>query len=295
MPQRIPARIELKPAQRVALDALGDDRVAELTRSAYEQLTGMSRSQAAYDLAELVEAGLLERIGGGRSTRYRLARNGDPTQRQWTDERIGAELVRFCAGRKTWPSAREFKNGGRTDLYVAASRYGGIAYWAAELGLPRGGGDATARRALTPLRRLGWGVCGAAAGAAVVAVSLAVVRDRPPRAPAVAAGPVARAAKPARPATAQRMRATRGRSRERAASRAVRSDGQRRGTAVISTRHVSPAPPASQPASQPVRVSPPAATREPAHVVLASTPPPGPTPIAAPASSGSAPPPLPAP
>src|SRR5207247_1237315 len=96
-----------------------DGHEAELTRGAYQQICGVSRSQAAYDLAELVEAGVLERIGGGRSTRYVLVREPNSSRRHWTSDRIRSELVHFCAGRPAWPSAREFKSAGRTDLYVA--------------------------------------------------------------------------------------------------------------------------------------------------------------------------------
>jgi hypothetical protein len=128
---------QLKPSQRLALDSLARADAPDLTRARYEELTGVSRSQAAYDLAELVEAGLLVRVGGGRATRYRLAQAGDSGRRRWTDERIRTELTSFCADRTTWPSAGEFKAAGRSDLYVAASRYGGIRLWAAELGFPR--------------------------------------------------------------------------------------------------------------------------------------------------------------
>jgi hypothetical protein len=128
---------QLKPAQQRALDALGSADARDLTRARYQELTGVSRSQAAYDLAELVEAGLLVRIGAGRATRYRLASAAtDSSRRRWTDGRIRAELSAFCSGRTTWPSAAEFRQAGRSDLYVAASRYGGIGFWAAELGFP---------------------------------------------------------------------------------------------------------------------------------------------------------------
>ena len=70
MPHRA-GRRDLKPAQRLGLAALNEGTTNELTREQYQQLTGVSRSQAAYDLAELVETGLIERVGGGRSTRYR--------------------------------------------------------------------------------------------------------------------------------------------------------------------------------------------------------------------------------
>ena len=55
----------------------------------------------------------------------------------WTPERVRDELERFCSGRPDWPTEREFLDGGRGALYRAASRRGGIAYWAGQLGLPR--------------------------------------------------------------------------------------------------------------------------------------------------------------
>src|SRR3954453_17670700 len=145
--------------------------MAELSRGAYQELTGMSRSQAAYDLADLVETGLLQRVGGGRSTRYRLPQEGQAsTPRRWTPERIRAELAKLCEGRTTWPSAQEFKSAGRGDLYVAASRPGGLAHWAAELELPRASEEA---RTKSP-RRLSWAAAGAFAGAVIVGAAVAV-------------------------------------------------------------------------------------------------------------------------
>jgi hypothetical protein len=55
----------------------------------------------------------------------------------WTPERIREELERFCSGRPGWPTEREFLIAGRGPLYRAASRKGGVAYWADQLGLPR--------------------------------------------------------------------------------------------------------------------------------------------------------------
>jgi hypothetical protein len=79
-------RLALKPAQETALAALERGTLSDLTRAAYEETTGVSRSRAASDLAELVRLGLLERVGAGRATRYRLARgvggrgsHGNPT------------------------------------------------------------------------------------------------------------------------------------------------------------------------------------------------------------------------
>jgi hypothetical protein len=187
---------QLKSSQRLALDSLARADAADLTRARYQELTGVSRSQAAYDLAELVEADLLVRVGGGRATRYRLPHAGDSGRRRWTDERIRTELASFCADRATWPSAAEFRAAGRSDLYVAASRYGGIRFWAAELGFPR----AERRRAPTPLlpRRAALAVAAVLAfalGAGVAALALRPHRH-PVAAPAAPAAPKAESRAP---------------------------------------------------------------------------------------------------
>ena len=166
--------IQLKPTQQRAVAALTADPSSELTRGQYELLAGVSRSQAAYDLAELVEAGILDRVGNGRATRYRLAREGG-AQRHWTNDRIRAELEAFCADRSTWPSAAEFKNAGRGDLYVAASRYGGIAHWTEVLGFARSDRRATAVPRTSPLRtKLKWAGAGAVAALGLAAAAGAV-------------------------------------------------------------------------------------------------------------------------
>jgi hypothetical protein len=187
-------RVQLKPAQQRVLDALPAG--ADLTRAQYEELAGVSRSQAAYDLAELVEAGILHRVGAGRATRYRLAREGGG-QRHWTSDRIRAELEAFCAAsaRQTWPSAAEFKAAGRGDLYVAASRYGGIAHWAEALGYRRPSRVATAMPGPpAPRRKLTWAAAGALAaiGLATAAGGMvfSLTRDAAPVAP-VASPPTA--------------------------------------------------------------------------------------------------------
>jgi DNA-binding transcriptional ArsR family regulator len=169
-------RLHLKPAQQRVLEVLASRDSAELTRGQYQEIAGVSRSQAAYDLAELVEAGVLERLGGGRATRYRPVRKRHAGQRRWTAEHIRAELEEFCEGKKEWPSAGAFKAAGRGDLYVAASRYGGIGFWAVELGYPRPGRAASTRAPEPPLvRRLAWAGGGALAAALVGAAAAAVV------------------------------------------------------------------------------------------------------------------------
>jgi hypothetical protein len=166
------ARNELKRTQELVLDVLRADTATPLTRARYQEIAGVSRSQAAYDLAELVQAGILERVGAGPATRYRLVDSQPDDRRRWTNERIRSALQEFCAEREAWPSAREFKEGGRHDLYVAASRYGGVAFWAKELGFARPGRPpAPTRVPALPRRRLRlrW-----TAEAATVAVALAV-------------------------------------------------------------------------------------------------------------------------
>ncbi|HEY7198422.1 MAG TPA: hypothetical protein VH306_14690 [Gaiellaceae bacterium] len=111
--------------------------MTEITRADYERLAHVSRSQAAYDLSDLVKRGVVERIGAGRATRYRARRNRSGRPRSWTNDRIRSELRAFCAGRDTWPSAAEFRSSGRGDLYLAVCRYGGIDRWAGEVGLAR--------------------------------------------------------------------------------------------------------------------------------------------------------------
>ena len=177
----VPTRVtsntsQLKPAQRRALQALESEPGASLTRSDYERLTGAGRSQAAYDLSDLVSTGLFVRVGGGRSTRYVLAHE-PASQRRWTPDRIRCELDMFCAGRGTWPTAGEFKAAGRGDLYVAASRYGGVAHWASELGLERiDRSRVEAAAARVPLRsRLAWAFAGALASGALAAAAVTVV------------------------------------------------------------------------------------------------------------------------
>jgi hypothetical protein len=177
VPERVTSgRSDLKPAQRRALRAFESEPGASLTRSEYERLTGVGRSQAAYDLSDLVSAGLLVRVGGGRSTRYVLAHK-PASQRRWTPDRIRRELDTFCANRSAWPTATEFKTAGRGDLYVAASRYGGVAHWAQELGLERldrPQAEATTMR--VPLRsRLAWAFVGALAAGALAAAAVTAI------------------------------------------------------------------------------------------------------------------------
>jgi len=73
-----------------------------------------------------------------RRFKVRRHRGASPSRRAiWTEQRIRQDLEAFCAGREVWPTEREFVGADRGLLYRAASRTGGIGYWADQLGLPR--------------------------------------------------------------------------------------------------------------------------------------------------------------
>ena len=78
-------RNELKATQERVLSALRADLATPLTRARYQGIAGVSRSQAAYDLAELVEAGILERSEPARDALW--ARRLPPGRSQALDER----------------------------------------------------------------------------------------------------------------------------------------------------------------------------------------------------------------
>lgn len=100
-------------------------------------------SRRAFDeagLSSLLTA--LYRRGGPdywarRMGMQRTVRPGGAGRRIWTDERLRHELGGFCSGRTTWPPQRVFREAGRERLYRAASLYGGVGYWADQIGLER--------------------------------------------------------------------------------------------------------------------------------------------------------------
>jgi DNA-binding transcriptional ArsR family regulator len=281
--------IQFKPTQQRAVAALTADPASQLTRGEYEKLAGVSRSQAAYDLAELVEAGILERVGKGRATRYRLAREGG-AQRHWTNDRIRDELEAFCADRQTWPSAAEFKAAGRGDLYVAASRYGGIAHWTEVLGFSRSTRNETAVPRPSPLRtKLKWAGAGALAALGLAAAGGAVLvsLDRRGTAPETRAAQLPVTA-PSQGVTDESLHSapvTARKTRTRPAPRVRQTPRARRHRS-----HASPAKTSSTPAQ--TRTTSGVAGRTFSSYTPAT--PRGPAPLPAP-SGGSAPPPLKAP
>ena len=304
-------RTQLKRTQQRALAALaaaGGSK--ELSRGEYEELAGVGRSQAAYDLAELVEAGILRRVGGGRATRYRLAREGGG-QRHWTSDRIHTELEAFCAGRQAWPSAAAFKAAGRGDLYVAASRYGGIGHWAEALGYPRPGRVATAE----PQPPSPWGrfmraavatlsaTAGAAAAIGLVAGGVALfvgltrgseptatlysgVSRLAPRGPAIDESAHLRRLEVTR---AQQPQAVVQRTRPHVAKRRAPAPTPRTRTSSTTSLVTYSAPQTTQAAARTTYSPPQRAAAPPSSGAS------GPAPLAAPASGGGAPQPIPAP
>lgn len=84
-------RVELTAAQRRALLVLASERGASLASTEYARLTGVARSQASCDLSELLSAGLVVRVGRGRSTRYELAHE-PAAQQVWTPGRTRRKL-----------------------------------------------------------------------------------------------------------------------------------------------------------------------------------------------------------
>jgi hypothetical protein len=260
----------------------------------------VSRSQAAYDLAELVEAGAVARVGGGRSTRYVLVREPNSSRRHWTSDRIRSELVHFCAGRPAWPSAREFKSAGHTDLYVAASRYGGVGFWAAELGLSR-----AARRweaaSLPRLRlSLSWAMIGALAGALAVGSAVAIVQGFPrgaPKAVAEHSGSLATAKSPPAQNSTRRRRtskhatAVKARAHTPAKTSPAAEKPSAPTTPILAVRTVS----VSSPAPNPSASSTASSSRAGTTTTSSSNAGGGPTPLMAPRAGSTTPPPLPPP
>lgn len=143
MDDTVDLRPLLKPAQEHVLTTLAARDEPFFARVDYEAIAHVSRSQAAYDLADLVKLGLVERIGSGRGTRYRIVPAKGGRRRKWTPERIRTELEELCERLGRWPKASDFREAGRGDLYVAASRYGGIEHWMDELGLQERRGHVT--------------------------------------------------------------------------------------------------------------------------------------------------------
>jgi hypothetical protein len=134
------APVQLKASQQRGIGALAVQGVREFTRGDYEKAAGIQRTATLGDLDDLVKKRIVRRLRRGSGTAYAFARGTDDRRgrpRSWTPERIQTELEDFCAGRGKWPSVAEFRQAGRTALYLAVNRYGGVDYWAERIGRPR--------------------------------------------------------------------------------------------------------------------------------------------------------------
>jgi Fic family protein len=131
---------QLKTSQQRGLSALAVQGVREFTRRDYETAAALPRTSALEDLEDLVGRRVLRRLGRGAQTRYAFATASDDHRgrpRRWSPERIKEELETFCEGRTRWPAVADFKAAGQTALYLAITRYGGVEYWADQVGLQR--------------------------------------------------------------------------------------------------------------------------------------------------------------
>ena len=135
--------LRLSATQQRALAALRASGRREFSRREYEEVSGLARTAASTEVAELIQHGIIQARGSGTATRYAFvapvplrpgqARRG--RKPRWTDETIEAELRGFLDGRSTWPSAGDFRAAGKADLYAAASRHGSIRRWRNLFGL----------------------------------------------------------------------------------------------------------------------------------------------------------------
>ena len=136
-------RVELTAAQRRALLVLASECGASLTRTEYARLTRVARSQASCDLSELVSAGLVVRVGRGRSTRYELA--------LWTPGGTGLELEANELGLsdRAANAARGPRRGRLVWALVGVAALAGLAAAARGLPLVATHGFGSAIRAIT--------------------------------------------------------------------------------------------------------------------------------------------------
>ena len=65
---------QLSLRQQTAMQSIREN--GKITRRQYVQVTGVSQTQAYRDIEEMLEMGLIERVGGGRGTKYVLANVG---------------------------------------------------------------------------------------------------------------------------------------------------------------------------------------------------------------------------
>lgn len=131
--------LQLTASQERGLAQLNLHGFTEFRRVDYERLAEVGKTRANRELSRLEGAGLIVRRGQGPAARYRFPSqpwSGNPgRKREWSDERIEAELRELCAGRTAWPTIAEFRVANKMPLYGAVMRYGGRRVWAERIGL----------------------------------------------------------------------------------------------------------------------------------------------------------------
>ena len=271
--QRSTDHFELKPAQQRVLGVLKSEGTSRLTRARYEELSGVGRSQAAYDLAELVEKGILERLGRGRATRYRIVHPSSTAAGTAAPPLDAGAHPRGVGGILRRPRRVAFRDRVQADGALRSLRrrqplrrdpvldVGARSHARAATGAPRGEAaaqDVPATAAVGP-RRCGRGA-GPGARGRRAHPALARRRRRRGRATAAAGreleaagGPTARAARADRaareasrsPGRARRLRNTRRRPSWPRCSRAHRARARRRRPSTPSGTSSSSPPPTS--------------------------------------------------
>jgi hypothetical protein len=138
------SRAQLKLSHQNALGGFRLRGVTEFSRADYEEVADVPKATAVREINELVEIGLIRRIGEGSGRRYRLvgaaqanpwAGRGGGRPKSWTDDRIDSELRAFVGDRGQFPTRKEFQDSGLGGLYLAVVRNGGTRRWADVLGV----------------------------------------------------------------------------------------------------------------------------------------------------------------
>jgi hypothetical protein len=132
-------QLQLSASQQRAMTRLQLQGRREFTRRDYEEAGGVRRSTAGDDLREFAAHGVLTVRGRGPHTRYVFPGalpqrgpgrpRGPDRRRKWTDATIEAELRAFLDDKSGWPSDDEFRAAGKSSLYAAMSKAGGVPRW----------------------------------------------------------------------------------------------------------------------------------------------------------------------
>jgi len=138
-------RLRFNESQQRGLTELVVQGRTEFSRRDYEEAASVGRGRAISDLKALADAGVLHRRGDGPNRRYRFttagpanpwAGRGGGRPREWTDERIDAELRQLIGSTHSFPTVKDFERAAKRDLYNAIQRNGKSHRWAEKVGVP---------------------------------------------------------------------------------------------------------------------------------------------------------------